>query len=73
MVTSVPEFRNRDSPCNNEKDSKIYKAIESGKVLVVDDIRTSGTTLFQLFKALKTVNPSITPTVFTLLGKGSEG
>ena len=56
-----------------EKDAKIYKAIESGNVLVVDDILTSGTTLFQLFKALKTVNPAITPTVFTLLGKGSEG
>lgn len=52
-----------------EKEAKIYKAVEFGKVLVVDDIVTSGTTLFQLFKALKTVNPSITPTVFTLLGK----
>ena len=55
-----------------EKDAKIYKGIESGKVLVVDDILTSGTTLFQLFKALKTVNPAITPTVFTLLGKDAE-
>ena len=66
-------FLERYYKFKTEKDSKIYKAIESGKVLVVDDIRTSGTTLFQLFKALKTVNPSITPTVFTLLGKGSEG
>ena len=55
-----------------EDDAKIYKGIESGKVLVVDDILTSGTPLFQLFKALKTVNPTITPTVFTLLGKDAE-
>ena len=67
------QFLERYYQFKTEKDAKIYKAIESGKVLVVDDILTSGTTLFQLFKALKTVNPAITPTVFTLLGKGLEG
>ena len=52
-----------------KKDENIYKALKNGKVLIVDDIMTSGVTLLQLFKAVKVINPSITPIVFTLLGK----
>lgn len=63
------DFLTRFYQFKDDKDSSIYKALKNGKVLVVDDIMMSGTTLLQLFKALKTVNPSITPIVFTLLGK----
>lgn len=62
-------YLNKYYQVKTEKDAKIYKALTNGKVLIVDDIMTSGTTLLQLLKTLKTINPKLTPIVFTLIGK----
>lgn len=56
----------------DEKDKQIFKLLDKSNVLVVDDIATSGTTIFHLLKTIRTLNDKNSITVFSLLGKNLE-
>ncbi len=42
---------------NSEVDKKLFESIENGKVLIIDDIYTSGTTIVEMFNLLKQYAP----------------
>lgn len=48
---------------------RAYKAITKSNILIVDDISTSGTTLQQILKTIRTINDTNDITIFTLIGK----
>ena len=56
----------------NEQDKNVFKQLDNTNVLVIDDIATSGTTIFHLLKTIRTLNDSNNLTVFSLLGKKIE-
>lgn len=53
----------------DKKDKELFEQINNSNVLVVDDIATSGTTIFHLLKTIRSINDSNNITVFSLLGK----
>lgn len=56
----------------NERDKKIFDGLNNAKILIVDDIVTSGSTLEQILKTIATVrdpHKNNTITLFSLLGK----
>lgn len=55
----------------DDKTIKLLKTIEDKKILVIDDIYTSGTTIEQIIKSYQILDPddSNVLTVFTLIGK----
>ena len=55
---------------NIDYDNKIIKSIQSDfKILIIDDINTSGTTIKELLRNINFLNPNNEKIVFTLLGK----
>ncbi|MCQ2129986.1 MAG: phosphoribosyltransferase [Bacteroidales bacterium] len=53
----------------DEKDQETCSRIRSGNVLVVDDITTSGSTLNEILRTLRVLNPDNKITIFSLLGR----
>ena len=53
----------------NSKVEKTVKSIKSGKILIVDDINTSGSTLTEILRIIKAINNSAEIFIFTLIGK----
>lgn len=53
----------------NESDKQLFESIQNKKILVIDDIVTSGTTISHLLKSLRLVNDSNDIVIFSLIGK----
>lgn len=45
------------------------KAIQNGKILIVDDINTSGSTLHEILRIIRAINPKSEIYIFTLIGR----
>lgn len=53
----------------SEDKKKIIGAIQEGKVLIVDDINTSGSTLTEILRLIRNINNKCDVYIFTLIGK----
>lgn len=53
----------------SDTDKDLFKSIKAGKILVVDDINTSGSTLNEIIRILNEINSDCKIYIFTLLGK----
>lgn len=51
------------------KDELLYSKINEQNVLVVDDVTTSGSTLNEILRAIRTINDTNYITIFSLLGR----
>jgi hypoxanthine phosphoribosyltransferase len=49
--------------------AKILKSIQNGKILIVDDINTSGSTLTEILRIVHNINNNCEIFIFTLIGK----
>jgi hypothetical protein len=49
--------------------AKILKSIQNGKILIVDDINTSGSTLTEILRIVHNINNNCEIYIFTLIGK----
>lgn len=56
----------------SEEAEKAIRSISSGSVLIVDDINTSGATLHEIIRIVRSLNPSCNIYIFTLIGRGTE-
>lgn len=56
----------------NEKDQQLFEKIQNTNVLVIDDVNTSGSTLMECLRVLRSLNPSNNITLFTVLGKYND-
>lgn len=61
FITNYLEFE-------SEEAKRVFSAVECGKVLVLDDINTSGSTLREILRILKALNPQVEIYIFTLFG-----
>lgn len=55
----------------NEKQEKLLKQIQKGSILIIDDINTSGSTLNEMLRIVRSINPDCIIYIFTLIGKSS--
>ena len=53
----------------NEESENAIKAIQNGKLLIVDDINTSGSTLTEILRIVHNINNNCEIYIFTLIGK----
>lgn len=53
----------------SEEDKELFKSIDEGKVLIVDDINTGGSTLNEILRILNEINSDCKIYIFTLIGK----
>lgn len=53
----------------NEEQKNLINAINNGKILIVDDINTSGSTLTEILRLVRSINHSCSIYIFTLIGK----
>ena len=53
----------------DEKTKQIYNTLTNSNVLVIDDIVTSGTTIYHLLNTLRSLNDTNNIVIFSLLGK----
>ena len=53
----------------NKETENALKAIQAGKLLVIDDINTSGSTLTEILRLVKAINNDCEIYIFTLIGK----
>lgn len=53
----------------NEIAEKAFTALNNPKVLVIDDINTSGSTITEIIRIIKKINPEAEIYIFTLIGK----
>lgn len=53
----------------SEEDLKRFSRLNASKILVVDDINTSGSTLDDIIRTLLTINPDAEIFIYTLFGK----
>lgn len=53
----------------DESDERLCKAIQGQNVLVIDDITTSGSTLNEILRTLRVLNPDNAITIFSLIGR----
>ncbi|MBO6272462.1 hypothetical protein J6O48_06755 [bacterium] len=56
----------------NKQDKKIFRQLVNNNILIIDDIVTSGATIFNLLKTIRSLNDKNNITVFSLLGKNIE-
>lgn len=54
---------------STEHSESLIKSIQDGKILIVDDINTSGATLTEILRIVKSINKDCEIFIFTLLGK----
>ena len=52
-----------------EEAKKAFESLNHPKTLIIDDINTSGSTVAEIVRIIKKVNPSAEVYIFTLLGK----
>lgn len=55
----------------DKKQEELLRQIQKGSILLIDDINTSGSTLNEILRIIRSVNPSCTIYIFTLIGKSS--
>lgn len=53
----------------NEEDAKDYQALKNTNILIFDDVTTTGTTLQEILRVLRTINEDNKIVLFTLFGK----
>ena len=53
----------------DESDKQLFESIQNKKILIIDDIVTSGTTISHILKSLRLVNDSNDIVIFSLIGK----
>lgn len=53
----------------DEKTKKFISNIHDGKILIMDDINTTGSTLSEIIRLIKTINKNCEIYIFTLIGK----
>ena len=53
----------------DDNDKQLFEKIQNTNVLIIDDIMTSGSTIFHLLNSLRSVNDTNNITVFSLIGK----
>lgn len=53
----------------NEETKNIINSIQNGKILIVDDINTSGSTLTEILRLVHSINNDCEIYIFTLIGK----
>lgn len=54
---------------DSEDSINLIKSIQKGRILVVDDINTSGSTLTEILRLVQTINNTCEIYIFTLIGK----
>lgn len=52
-----------------KEQENLIKSIENGKILIVDDINTSGSTLMEILRIVNSINNNCEIYIFTLIGK----
>jgi hypoxanthine phosphoribosyltransferase len=52
----------------NDKDKKIFEKLENSRILIIDDINTSGSTLKECLRVLNMINNKNEKIIFTLIG-----
>lgn len=53
----------------DEESKLVFSSLQSPNILIIDDINTSGSTINEIIRIIKKVNPSIKIFIFTLIGK----
>lgn len=53
----------------DQRSETVIKSIQSGKILIVDDINTSGSTLNEIIRIIRKLNNQCEIYIFTLIGK----
>lgn len=53
----------------DERSKQVIKSIQSGKILVVDDINTTGATMNEILRIIRKINNKCEVYIFTLIGK----
>ena len=53
----------------NQQEEDAFKALNGGNVLILDDINTSGSTLREILRCVRTLAPESNIFIFTLIGK----
>lgn len=61
----IQNFLKFESP----KHQAAFQAINSGKILIIDDINTSGSTLREIVRIIRSLSPDVDIYIFTLIGK----
>ena len=56
----------------NEEIKEQFKALTNANIILVDDIVTSGTTIYHLLNTLRCINDSNNIVVFSLIGKDTS-
>lgn len=54
----------------DKRSEQVIKSMQSGKILIVDDINTSGATLTEILRIVRKLNNTCDIYIFTLIGRG---
>ena len=54
---------------NSSRDERAYKAIQSGNILLIDDVTTTGSTIKDILRTLRKINPDNKIVIFSIIGK----
>ena len=72
IIRELGNFSQRDTiktAIEDERSKEVIKSIQSGKILIVDDINTSGSTLNEIIRIIRKINNQCEIYIFTLIGK----
>lgn len=72
ILKVVFNYMNNDAIKIPNNELNIAHIMNSNKILIVDDISTSGATLFEMLRIIRTINHNAEIYVFTLVGKSLE-
>lgn len=53
----------------SKEDSKLFEAIQTGSILIIDDVTTTGSTIKDIIKTIRKVNPEHRIVIFSIIGK----
>lgn len=57
---------------NSPEDEEVFKSLNGGNILIIDDINTSGSTLREILKHVRVLAPDSKIFIFTLIGGGRD-